>query len=118
MTRLSEKTVSLASPAALLMATPWICSGQLTAAAVVSNGPCRLGAVLVEIDDTGQDAAITVYDSPTSDTTGDEILGIFTANLVAKQNSQMYVFPLPGVECKKGIYIAVAGDVKVYVYYK
>ena len=118
MTRLSQNRVSLAAPPSVLAGAPWICSGQLTAAAVVSNGPCRLGAILVEIDDTGQDSVITVYDSETTDTTGDEILGIFTANIVAKQNSQLYVFPLPGVECAKGLYFTVAGDVKVYVYYR
>ena len=118
MTRLSENRVSLAAPSTVLAATPWICSGQLTASAVISDGPCRFGAILVEIDDTGQDSVITAYDSPTTDTTSDEVLGIFTANLVAKQDSKLYVFPLPGVECALGLYITVSGDCKVYVYYK
>jgi len=118
MTRLSEKTISLAAPPGLLATAPWICSGQLTAAAVVSDGPCRLGAILVEIDDTDQDAVVTVYDSANNSTTGKEVLGIFTANLVAKQNSQLYVFPLPGIECAQGIYITVSGNVKVFVYYR
>jgi len=77
-----------------------------------------LGAILVEIDDTGQDSVITVYDSADSTTTDDEILGIFNANLVAKTNSQLFTFPSPGVECKEGIYFTVVGDVKVYVYYR
>jgi len=117
MTRLS-KNVLKAPSAGTLAATAWRCSGQLTANTVVSASPCLLGAILVEIDDTGQDSVITVYDSPTSDTSDDEVLGIFTANGVAKQNSNLYVFPLPGVQAELGLYLTVAGDVKVYVYYR
>jgi len=119
MTRLSAKKTTPTAPAGVMASQPWVCSGVLSASAVVSDHPSLLGAVLLEIDDTGQDSNVQVWDSATATTSGKECLGVFVANDVAKQHSNLYAFPLPGVEAAEGLYLVVtAGDVKAFVYYR
>lgn len=119
MTRLNAKKAPPSSPPGVMQAQPWVCSGALTASAVISNHPGVLGAVLVEIDDTGQDSNVALWDSATATVTSKECLGVFAANDVAKLHSNLYLLPLPGVEFTEGLYLVVtAGDVKVFAYYR
>ena len=100
--------------------TVWECTGILTADGVVKASEGVLGGILVIQTDTGGDVDVIVYDSPTSDLTGDIALARVTINTTtALDNNSFGNLAGPGVIAAKGLYLdVVAGDCQVFVYYR
>ena len=100
--------------------TPWDSSGAKTADAVIKATPGVLAGFSVTQTDTGGDIDVIVYDSPTSDLTGDVALGRVTINsTTALAQGSFGSLAGPGVLASKGLYLdVVAGDCQVFVYYR
>jgi len=114
-TRLLEYKTDMSDPALTLQATPWIPTGVLTDSAVIKAVPGLVGAIHVRKN--GNSTTVKLWDSPTTDTTGD----VEISRISVPDNGKEYLlFPLPGIEPKLGIYVEIeAGkDPEVIVYYK
>ena len=114
-TRLLERKTGMEDTAQTLQALPWIPTGVLIDSAVIKAVPGLVGAIYVR--KSGNSTTVKLWDSPTTDTTGDvEIARVF----VPDNGKDYLLFPLPGIEAKLGIYVEIeAGkDPEVIVYYK
>lgn len=113
--RLLEYKTKMEDHALTLLATPWIPTGVLTDSAVIKAEPGLVGAIHVRKG--GNSTTVKLWDSETADTTGD----VEIARVSVPDNGKEYLlFPLPGIEAVKGIYVEIeAGkNPEVLVYYK
>lgn len=99
---------------------PWSCTGFKTADAVVKAAPGVLGGIIVTATDNGGDIDVIVYDSPTSDLTGDIALARVTITTTTDKAQASFGAPsAAGIVASKGMWLdVVAGDCQVLVYYK
>jgi len=114
-TRLLEYKTGMSDPPQALQSYPWIPTGVLIDSAVIKARPGIVGAIHVR--KSGNSTTVKLWDSSTTDTTGD----VEVSRISVPDNGKEYLlFPLPGIECVKGIYVEIeAGkDPEVIVYYK
>jgi hypothetical protein len=98
----------------------WTTTGFLTGDTVVKASAGLMSGVLVTATDAGGDIDVIVYDSPTSDLTGDNAVCRVTITTTTALSQASWGAPSQaGVDCPKGIYLdVVAGDCQVIVLYK
>lgn len=114
---LLEKVLSLATPGSVRHSTPMQSSGVQTGSQVVCAEGCLLcGVVMFNVDVDG-DQVLNVWDSP-DDTTDGDIELIRLSGVATDEQGISIMFPLPGVECRNGIYCAVTGHAEYVIYYK
>ena len=86
---------------------------------LIKAEPGLLGWICVHSTDNGGDIHVRVWDSETATTAGDVVVSeiyVTTTRLGAHRHD---TYPLPGIECAKGIYIeVVAGDCSIVIGYK
>lgn len=100
--------------------TPWSCTGFKTADTVVKAAAGVFAGILVTATDAGGDIDVIVYDSPTSDLTGDiAVARVTIPTTVANTQGSVGDLSGPGIVMSKGIWVdVVAGDCQFLVYYK
>ena len=117
--RLLEYKTNLKDHAMTLLASPWIPSGEFIASAMIKAEPGLLGWVCVHSTDNGGDIHVRIWDSKTTDTTGDVVVSEIWVTTTRAGAHRHDTYLLPGVECAKGIYAEVtAGDCSVTLGYK
>ena len=95
-----------------LQRAPWIATSVLAAADEIKKEAGILGAIAFA---KVASATLTLWDSEDSTTTDDNKLAPV---LDCSLDERLYVFPVPGVEFKKGLYVAIAGSPSYVIYYK
>ena len=117
-TRLLEYKTRFTDPADVLTILPWIPTGWLTASAGVKDVPGLVGGIIMREEDNDGDQVIKIWDSEDSATTDDvEIARVYGTGVAG--NIVTLMFPLPGVEAEKGIYVELsAGDAEFELYYR
>ena len=117
-TRLLEYKTRFTDFADSLTVLPWIPTGWLTASAEVKAVPGLVGGIIMREEDNDGDQVIKIWDSEDSTTDGDvEMARVYGTGIAG--NVVALVFPLPGIEAQKGIYVELsAGDAEFVLYYR
>jgi len=119
-TRLLEYKTKMEDHALTLLASPWIPTGLFTSDTQVKAEPGLLGFICVRATDNGGDIQVSVWDTAVGATTAAEVVVSDMWVTVTRAGAhQSELFPLPGIECKHGIYVeVVAGDCVIHLLYK
>jgi len=117
-TRLLEYKTRLTDSADVLATLPWIPTGWHENSAQVKAVPGLVGGIIMHEEDDGGDQVLKIWDSDSPVTTDDVEVARITGGGTAG-NITAVMFPLPGIEVQKGIYVEInAGDLEWELYYR